>query len=135
QVGGTRVPTGRMNDGGIDAAFVHQKDGLLRGKGRDLAMREIAREAGSPEVNLGVDDLHRMLPFIFAHRTEHPDARAGMLMAKRSAVSCRCRWHRVPLYSDLTAGRLGASRLGASRRRPSPIGNNTFDSLPWAHHD
>ena len=57
-----RVPTRRMNDGGIDAPFVHQSDGLLRGEGRHLPMREVAWQAGAPEVNLGVDYLHRMLP-------------------------------------------------------------------------
>ena len=71
-VGRTRVPTGRMNDGGIDTAFVHQGDGLLRGKGRHLSMREIARQAGSPEVDLGVDDLHHILPFIFTQMLAPP---------------------------------------------------------------
>jgi hypothetical protein len=50
-----------MDDCGIDPAFVHQADGLCRGKRRHLAMREVARQAGSPEVDLGVDDLHRIL--------------------------------------------------------------------------
>ncbi len=45
-----------MDDGGIDASFVHQADGFLGGKCRHLPMRRIARQAGSPEVNLGVDD-------------------------------------------------------------------------------
>src|SRR5580704_5928554 len=51
-----------MNDGGIDTSFVHQVDGLLRGKGRHLPMREVARQTSSPEMNLGVDDLHLTLP-------------------------------------------------------------------------
>jgi hypothetical protein len=50
-----------MNDSGIDASFVHQDDRLLGGEGRHLAMREVARQAASPEVNLSVDDLHRIL--------------------------------------------------------------------------
>jgi hypothetical protein len=48
-----------MNDGGVHTAFVHQDDGLLGGKGRHLSVREVARQAASPEVDLGVDDLHR----------------------------------------------------------------------------
>jgi len=32
-----------MNDGGVDTGFVHQDDGLFGGKGRHLAMREVAR--------------------------------------------------------------------------------------------
>jgi hypothetical protein len=62
-----------MNDRGIDTALVHQGDGLLRGKGRHLSMRKVARQAGSPEVNLRVDDLHRISPFMFAYRVEHPE--------------------------------------------------------------
>ena len=50
-----------MNDGGIDTSFVHQDDGLLGGEVRHLTMREVAWQSGSPEVNLGVDDLHRIL--------------------------------------------------------------------------
>ena len=66
-VGRAWIPTWRMNDGGIDAAFVHQDNGLLRGEVRDLPMRQVAWQAGSPQVNLGVDDLHRKSP-IFACR-------------------------------------------------------------------
>jgi hypothetical protein len=51
-----------MNDRGIDAAFVHQGDGLRGGEGGHLAMRQVARQAASPEVDLGVDDLHRVFP-------------------------------------------------------------------------
>jgi len=50
-----------MNDGGVDTSFVHQEDGLLGAKGRHLAMRQVARQPGTPEVNLRVDDLHRIL--------------------------------------------------------------------------
>src|SRR5262245_51865865 len=62
-----------MNDCGVDAAFVHQGDGLLRGKGRHLSMRQVARQAASPEVDLGVDDLHRGSPFIVTHWEERPN--------------------------------------------------------------
>jgi len=55
-----------MNDCSVDAAFVHQGDGLVRGKGRHLTMRKIARQAASPEVNLGIDDLHHALPQLLA---------------------------------------------------------------------
>jgi hypothetical protein len=49
--------------------------------GRYLPMREIARQAASPEVNLGVDDLHRILslhvwPFITM--TEFPRQQGGI---------------------------------------------------------
>ena len=53
-----------MNDGGVDTAFVHQLDGLLRGEMRHLPMRQVARQAASPEVNLGVDNLHHLPPYI-----------------------------------------------------------------------
>ena len=56
-----------MNDGGIDTAFIHQGDGLLGREVGHLPMREVARQAGSPEVDLGVDDLHPVgLPIPFA---------------------------------------------------------------------
>ena len=61
-VGRTRVPTRRVNDGGIDTAFVHQPDGFLGSEGGHLPMREVARQAASPEVNLSIDDLHHALP-------------------------------------------------------------------------
>jgi hypothetical protein len=64
-----------MYDGGIDTAFVHQDDGLRRGKGRHLSMREVARQPGSPEVNLRVDYLHRM--FSPHGRAGHPRLRQG----------------------------------------------------------
>jgi hypothetical protein len=50
-----------MNDGRFDTGLVHQADGLFRGKGRYLYMREVAWQAGSPDMNLGVDDVHRIL--------------------------------------------------------------------------
>jgi hypothetical protein len=69
-----------MDDGGIDAAFVHQDNDLLWREVRHLSMREIAWQSGSPKVNLSVDDLHRML-------SHHPwpvavGRRGGMQSAK-----------------------------------------------------
>ena len=64
--GGIRVPAGRMDHRGIHAALVHQRDRLLRGEMRHLAVREVARQSGSPEVDLCVDDLHGVsLPSFF----------------------------------------------------------------------
>jgi hypothetical protein len=40
---------------------IHQADGLLSGKRRDLTMRQIARKAAAPDVDLGINDLHRVL--------------------------------------------------------------------------
>src|SRR5687767_4591843 len=54
-----RVPGWRMNDGGIDAAFIHQPDRLRCGERRDLPVREVARQAAAPKVDLGVNDAHR----------------------------------------------------------------------------
>ena len=48
-----------MNDGGVDAALVHHRDRLRGGKRCHLPVREIARQARAPEVDLRVDDLHR----------------------------------------------------------------------------
>ena len=50
-----------MDDGGIDTSFIHQGDGLLGGKMRHLPMGEVTWQTGSPEVDLGVDYLHRAL--------------------------------------------------------------------------
>ena len=47
-----------MNDGGIDATFVHQSDGLLRGEVSHRPMRRIAWQARRPEMDLCIDDLH-----------------------------------------------------------------------------
>jgi hypothetical protein len=55
------VPARRMDDRGVDAAFIHQTDGLLGGERRDLTMRQVARQATAPDVDLGIDDLHRSL--------------------------------------------------------------------------
>ena len=55
-----------MNDSGIDPSFVHQGDGLRRGEGRHLAMRKIAGQPLSPQVNLGVDDFHHALRRLLA---------------------------------------------------------------------
>ena len=74
-----------MNDGGIDAAFVHQDDGLLGGEGRHLSMREVGWQAASPQVDLGVNDLHRFLSVYFLQmrpalpggRSHRGDTRAG----------------------------------------------------------
>jgi hypothetical protein len=54
-----------MNDRGVDAAFIHQRDRLLRGEMRYLPMRQVAREAAAPQVNLRVDDLHRTVRIQF----------------------------------------------------------------------
>ena len=56
--GRIRVPAGGMDHGGIDAAFVHQGDGFLGREMRHLPMRQVAGQAGSPGVDLGVDDPH-----------------------------------------------------------------------------
>ena len=53
-----RIPRGRMNDGAIHAAFVHEGDGLLRGKVSYRPVRRIAWQAGGPEMDLRIDDLH-----------------------------------------------------------------------------
>src|SRR5207247_4162987 len=82
------VPTRRMNDGGIDTPFIHQDDGLFRGEGRHLSMREVAWQAGSPEVNLGVDDLHDTISSFLRIGQSTPAARSGMLATIRLAVSC-----------------------------------------------
>ena len=50
-----------MDDRGVDLALIHQADGLLSGERRDLPMRQIARQAAAPDVDLGIDDLHRVL--------------------------------------------------------------------------
>src|SRR5262249_50881618 len=42
-------------------ALIHQADGLLGGERRDLPMRQIARQAAAPDVDLGIDDLHSVL--------------------------------------------------------------------------
>src|SRR5262249_30599592 len=77
-----RVPARRMNDGGIDAAFIHQTDGLLGGKRRYLPVREVARQTASPAVNLSVDDLHRALRYA---------ASAGLLACSTSWIAAMIR--------------------------------------------
>jgi FAD/FMN-containing dehydrogenase len=55
------VPARRMDDRGVDTARIHQADGLLGRECCDLPMRQIARQAAAPDVDLGIDDLHRGL--------------------------------------------------------------------------
>ena len=63
-VGRAWIPAWRMDDGRIDAALVHQCDGFRRSKGRDLTVREIAWQAAPPEMDLGIDDLHGVVPSV-----------------------------------------------------------------------
>jgi hypothetical protein len=72
-----------MNDGGIDAAFVHQDDGLLRGEVRDLPMRQVAWQAGSPQVNLGVYYLHRKSPILRLQTLSRQSRRDGLTVSTR----------------------------------------------------
>ena len=51
-----------MDDRGIHTTLVHQADRLCGYKGRYLPVRKIAGQAGSPEMNLGVNDLHPSYP-------------------------------------------------------------------------
>jgi hypothetical protein len=48
RIGHSTVP---LRDGGVDTAFAHQDDGL-KGEVGHLPMREVARLAGSPEMDL-----------------------------------------------------------------------------------
>lgn len=50
-----------MDDGGVNRGFVHQGDGLFRGKVGYLPVGLVAGQAGSPGVDLGVNDLHGAL--------------------------------------------------------------------------
>ena len=45
----------------VDTALIHQADGFLSGERRDLPMRQIARQAAAPDVDLGINDLHSVL--------------------------------------------------------------------------
>ena len=47
-----------MDDRGVDTALIHQADGLFGSERRDLPMRQIARQAAAPDVDLGIDNLH-----------------------------------------------------------------------------
>ena len=64
-----------MNDRGVDATFVHQSDGLLRGDVRHRPMRLTARQAGRPEIDLRID---------------HQEDRSSMENARRPADVSRC---------------------------------------------
>src|SRR6476659_8155655 len=56
-----------MDDGSVDTALIHQGNCLGRGKVRDLDMRQVAWQSGSPGMDLGVDDLHWIIsPFVGA---------------------------------------------------------------------
>src|SRR5579863_1218650 len=89
-----------MNDGGVDAPFVHQDDGLGGGEMRHLDVRLIARQALSPGVDLRVDDLHRMFFLWIGQRAL--EAPPGMLAAIPLAVSRRA--GRSPGFWKLGAG-------------------------------
>src|SRR5438874_6632227 len=62
-LGRSGIPTRRMNDGSVDAAFIHLPDRFLWSEMRHLPVRHVARQAASPEVNLRVDHLHRTATF------------------------------------------------------------------------
>ena len=94
-----------MDHGGVDAALIHQADGLLGGEFRDLPMRQIARQAAAPDVDLGIDDLHGVLsshgvPSASeagpARRLQGPIVVGAWLQAlppspgQHGAVTCRC---------------------------------------------
>src|SRR5947207_15233650 len=66
-LGRSGIPTRRMNDGSVDAGFIHQPDRFLWGEMRHLAVRHVARQAASPEVNLRVYFRHStvVLPFTY----------------------------------------------------------------------
>ena len=71
-----------MNDGGIDTTLIHQGDCLGWGEVRDLSVRKVAWQSGSPEVNLGVDDLHRVrLPLLLCVGQSTPGVGTGILLA------------------------------------------------------
>jgi hypothetical protein len=63
-----------MNHGSIDTALVHQRNGFLGREVRNLPMRQIARQAAPPQVDLGVNYLHRIHSKRAAGRSINPAA-------------------------------------------------------------
>jgi hypothetical protein len=63
-----RIPRRRMNDGAIHAAFVHEGDGLVRGKVSYRPVRRIAWQAGGSEMDLRIDDLHDIESLLILRR-------------------------------------------------------------------
>src|SRR5215470_3845447 len=66
-----------MDDCSVDTALVHQANGLLGGERRDLPMRQIARQAAAPDVDLGINDPHRILSSRYVPSTSGAQRRLG----------------------------------------------------------
>ena len=47
-----------MDNRGIHATRVHQRNGFLRREVRDLPVRLVAGQAGAPQMDLCIDDMH-----------------------------------------------------------------------------
>ena len=104
-----------MIDRGIYTGLVHQADRLVGGEGRHLPMGEVARQSGSPEVNLRIDDLHFSLAFCFGSLT-----RRRLVIALVRGECFFCSQRRA--YSHIPRIRVFRSRVtnGARAEEPAP---------------
>ena len=87
------VPTGRVDDGGIDAGFIHQGNGFAGRERGNLPVGCVTRQASAPSVDLSVDNLHELPPGCWRHPRGTVQQAVIALAGRSSAPRSRLRSH------------------------------------------